>query len=379
MLEAAVVIWTTTPWTIPGNRAVNYSPRIEYGLYEVTAAENAFGPQPGEKLIFAAALAEEAAAKAKVTLNQLRSVSAEELGSIVLSHPLKGLGGGYDFVVPMVPGDHVTDDAGTGFVHTAPGHGREDFDAWMDAAPELRKRGIDTAIPFTVDDAGYFTKDAPGFGPDREGGAARVIDDNGKKGDANKAVIEALIERNALFARGRLKHQYPHSWRSKKPIIFRNTPQWFVHMDKELEGYGLAPPSALPGISPSGGEIGQSPKPDTLRTRALKAIDDTRFVPQAGQTRLRAMIEERPDWVLSRQRAWGVPICIFADADGNVLKDEAVNQRIVDAFETEGADAWFAEGAKERFLGNHDPSKWMMVKDILDVWFELGFHSRLHA
>ncbi|WP_027038626.1 isoleucine--tRNA ligase [Mesorhizobium ciceri] len=348
LLQAHVVIWTTTPWTIPGNRAVNYSPRINYGLYEVTAAENAFGPQPGEKLIFADALAEDSSAKAKVTLNRLRSVSAQELGSLTLSHPLKDFCGGYDFAVPMLAGDHVTDDAGTGFVHTAPGHGREDFDAWMDAAADLRARGIDPAIPFTVDDGGFFTKDAPGFGPDREGGPARVIDDNGKKGNANQAVIDELIKRNALFARGRLKHSYPHSWRSKKPIIFRNTPQWFVYMDKDL-GDG-----------------------STLRSRALKAIDDTRFVPAAGQNRIRAMIEERPDWVLSRQRAWGVPIAVFADADGNVLKDEAVNQRIMDAFEQEGADAWFAADAKERFLGNHDASKWKQVMDILDVWFDSG-------
>ncbi|MBZ9959914.1 isoleucine--tRNA ligase [Mesorhizobium sp. BR1-1-14] len=348
LLQAHVIIWTTTPWTIPGNRAVNYSPRIDYGLYEVTAAENAFGPQPGEKLIFADTLAEEASVKAKVTLNRLRSVSAQELGSLTLSHPFKGLGGGYEFPVPMLAGDHVTDDAGTGFVHTAPGHGREDFDAWMEAAPDLRARGVDTAIPFTVDDAGFFTKDAPGFGPDREGGAARVLDDNGKKGNANQAVIDELIKRNALFARGRLKHSYPHSWRSKKPVIFRNTPQWFVYMDKDL-GDGT-----------------------TLRSRALKAIDDTRFVPGAGQNRIRAMIEERPDWVLSRQRAWGVPIAVFADADGNVLQDEAVNQRIMDAFEKEGADAWFAAGAKDRFLGNHDASRWKQVTDILDVWFDSG-------
>ncbi|NGN43351.1 isoleucine--tRNA ligase [Mesorhizobium sp. CGMCC 1.15528] len=348
ILGSSVVIWTTTPWTIPGNRAVNFSPRVSYGLYEVTAAENDFGPQPGEKLIFADALAEDSEAKAKVTLNRLRSVSAEELGSLTLSHPFKGLGGGYEFVVPMLAGDHVTDDAGTGFVHTAPGHGREDFDAWMDAGKKLRERGIDPSIPFTVDDGGFFTKDAPGFGPDREGGPARVIDDNGKKGDANKAVIDELIKRNALFARGRLKHSYPHSWRSKKPIIFRNTPQWFVYMDKEL-GDGT-----------------------TLRSRALQAIDDTRFVPGAGQTRLRSMIEERPDWVLSRQRAWGVPIAVFADADGTVLVDEAVNQRIVDAFEAEGADAWFAEGARERFLGSRANEPWVQVMDILDVWFDSG-------
>ena len=345
---ACVVIWTTTPWTIPGNRAVSYSSRISYGLYEVTGAENDFGPQAGEKLIFADALAEESFAKAKLEYKRLRDVSAAALGAMVCAHPLKGVGGGYEFTVPLLPGDHVTDDAGTGFVHTAPGHGREDFDAWMDCARDLQARGIDPAIPFTVDDAGYFTKDAPGFGPDREGGPARVIDDKGKKGDANKAVIEALIGKNMLFARGRLKHSYPHSWRSKKPVIFRNTPQWFVYMDKDL------------------GDA------STLRSRALKAIDETRFVPSAGQARLRAMIADRPDWVLSRQRAWGVPICVFADEDGNVLKDEAVNQRILDAFEAEGADAWFAEGARERFLGARAGEPWKQVVDILDVWFDSG-------
>ncbi len=362
---AHIVIWTTTPWTIPGNRAISYSSRIAYGLYEVTAAENDFGPQPGEKLIFADALAEESFAKAKLQFTRLRDVKADELAAITCAHPLAGLGGGYDFPVPLLDGDHVTDDAGTGFVHTAPGHGREDFDIWM---TEAHKKGVDTAIPFTVDDAGYFTKDAPGFGPDREGGAARVIDDKGNKGDANKAVIAALIEASALFARGRLKHTYPHSWRSKKPVIFRNTPQWFVHMDKPLPPF-----SPLEGeMSPKATEGGEG-RARTLRDIALKAIDDTRFVPAAGQTRLRGMIADRPDWVLSRQRAWGVPICVFADEDGNVLKDEAVNARILAAFEDEGADAWFADGAKERFLGNdHDPARWHQVRDILDVWFDSG-------
>ncbi|OIS91347.1 isoleucine--tRNA ligase [Brucella cytisi] len=343
-----VVIWTTTPWTIPGNRAVSYSSRIEYGLYEVTEAENDFGPRPGEKLIFADKLAEESFAKAKLQFKRLRGISADELGKIVLDHPLKGFGGGYEFAVPMLDGDHVTDDAGTGFVHTAPSHGREDFEAWMNNVRELEARGIDPSIPFPVDDGGFYTKDAPGFGPDREGGPARVIDDNGKKGDANKSVMDQLIARDKLFARGRLKHSYPHSWRSKKQVIFRNTPQWFVYMDKNL-GDGT-----------------------TLRSRALKAIDDTRFVPAAGQTRLRAMIEGRPDWVLSRQRAWGVPICVFVDEEGNILQDDAVNKRVLDAFEAEGADAWFAEGARERFLGNRTDEPWVQVRDILDVWFDSG-------
>jgi len=346
---ASVVIWTTTPWTIPGNRAVSFSTRIGYGLYEVTAAENDFGPQSGEKLIFADALAEECFAKAKLEFKRLSDVKQSNLEGMVCDHPLKGLGGGYGFGVPLIAGDHVTDDAGTGFVHTAPGHGREDFEAWMDAARDIEARGISSAIPFTVDDAGFYTKDVPGLGPDREGGAARVIDDKGKKGDANQSVITALIEAGNLFARGRLKHDYPHSWRSKKPIIFRNTPQWFVYMDKDF-GDGT-----------------------TLRSRALKGIEDTRFVPAAGQNRLRGMIEDRPDWVLSRQRAWGVPICVFADVDGNVLLDEAVDARILEAFETEGSDAWFAQGARERFLGDKasDP-KWIQVTDILDVWFDSG-------
>ncbi len=345
--HAFVVIWTTTPWTIPGNRAIAYSSRYPYGLFEVESAENDFGPQPGEQLIFAKRLADECAAKAKVTLKLIRDVTPEELGAITCAHPLAALG--YDFKVPLLNGDHVTDEAGTGFVHTAPGHGADDFEAWMDNARALEARGISSKIPFTVDDAGFYTADVPGFGPDREGGAGRVMDDNGKKGNANELVMKALIEAKTLFARGRVKHSYPHSWRSKKPIIFRNTPQWFVYMDKDLADG------------------------TTLRSRALSAIDNTRFVPAAGQNRLRAMIENRPDWVLSRQRAWGVPIAVFANVEGEVLIDEAVNARIIEAFEAEGADAWFAEGAKDRFLGNdHDHTRWIQVMDILDVWFDSG-------
>ncbi|KAA3514603.1 isoleucine--tRNA ligase [Agrobacterium rosae] len=346
-IGVSVVIWTTTPWTIPGNRAISYSSRVAYAMYQVLSAENAFGPQPGEKLILAKGLVEQCEAKAKIELDELQDVHGDELEVLICAHPLLELG--YDFPVPLLDGDHVTDDTGTGFVHTAPSHGREDFDAWTSNLRELERRKIPSKIPFPVDDAGFYTEDAPGFGPSAEGGAARVMDDNGKKGDANERVIQALKDASNLFARGRLKHSYPHSWRSKKPVIFRNTPQWFVYMDKEL-GDGT-----------------------TLRSRSLSAIDETRFVPAAGQNRLRAMIENRPDWVLSRQRAWGVPIVVFADEHGEVLLDEAVNARILEAFEAEGADAWFAEGAKERFLGNdHDHTKWHQVRDILDVWFDSG-------
>ncbi len=340
---ASIVIWTTTPWTIPGNRAIAYSSRIAYGLYEVVSSPEGNWAKAGDRLIIAEKLAGDVMKAARVEdYRHHRSVRPEELAEIVASHPLHAHG--YPFQVPLLDGEHVTDDAGTGFVHTAPSHGREDFDVWTENSRRIEARGIDTAIPFTVDADGFFTREAPGF----EG--RRVITGKGEKGDANPAVIEALTAAGGLLARGRLKHQYPHSWRSKKPVIFRNTPQWFVYMDKEL-GDGT-----------------------TLRSRALKAIDDTRFVPAAGQNRLRAMIEQRPDWVLSRQRAWGVPITVFVNRDtGEILKDPAVNERIVKAFEAEGADAWFKDDATARFLGKeHDPKLWERVTDILDVWFDSG-------
>ncbi|MBV1704647.1 MAG: class I tRNA ligase family protein, partial [Hyphomicrobiales bacterium] len=239
ILSARVVIWTTTPWTIPGNRAVAYSPKVAYGLYRVAEAADGNWAKTDDHYIVADKLAEEFFAASRVkSFQRVRDVPFAQLKVVRFEHPFRGKLPGYDFDVPLLPGDHVTDDAGTGFVHTAPGHGREDFDVWTANARQLAQRGIDTRIPFTVDENGTYTAEAPGF----EG--ARVITDKGDKGDANEAVIAALVEAGALVARGKLKHQYPHSWRSKKPLIYINTPQWFIAMDKEFEPGGASGLSA---------------------------------------------------------------------------------------------------------------------------------------
>jgi isoleucyl-tRNA synthetase len=349
--HASVVIWTTTPWTIPGNRAISYSPSISYGLYEVTQAPADNWANVGERLILADALAETVKEAARIDgWSRQGDVTAEMLRQSMCAHPLRGQSD-YRFMVPLLSGEHVTEETGTGFVHTAPGHGVDDFEVWSANERLLRQRDIDSTIPFTVDEAGFFTSEAPRF----EG--SRVVNDKGKFGDANEAVIKALAEANALIARARYKHDYPHSWRSKKPVIFRATPQWFIAMDRGFEG----------------GEA--------LRARALDAIDGTQFVPPQGEKRIKGMVETRPDWVVSRQRAWGVPITVFVHQEtGDVIPRRDFDgsgqliDRIVSAFEAEGADAWFVDGAKERFLDGlvDSPGDWEKAGDILDVWFDSG-------
>ena len=318
---AKVVIWTTTPWTMPGNRAIAFGAEEDYGVYEVAAVEEGSLAQVGDRLALATALLAEVKAECGITeLVEQATMKGAELAGSVTAHPLRGHG--FDHEVPMFEGDFVTVEQGTGFVHIAPGHGADDFDLG-------RKHELE--VPQTVADDGKFHDHVPMFA------GLHVLRDN-------KRIADMLQERGALLAQGSLLHSYPHSWRSKAPLIFRNTPQWFISMETTA-----------------------------LRETALKAIDETRFVPQSGQNRLRAMIEQRPDWCISRQRAWGVPIAIFTSKQtGEPLRDQGVVDRIVEAFEAEGSDAWYSS-EPSRFLGNqYDPNDYEQVTDIVDVWFESG-------
>ena len=375
LLGASVVIWTTTPWTIPGNRAISYSNKIEYKLYRVTAAPAGNWAREGDLLIIAKNLAEQVMKAAKVeAFESLGTVTPQDLEAHVCAHPLKALGYGFD--VPLLAGDHVTDEDGTGFVHTAPGHGREDFDIWMANAAKLKARGIDPAIPFTVDGDGRFTKEAPGF----EG--KRVIDDKGNKGDANDAVIKALVEAAcadrprppqapvpALLALQEARHLPQHA-----AVVHRHGQAALPFLKRSRPG-----PRAK-RATPASGE-GRNQAVPRACVSSLQAIGETEFVPAMGQNRLRGMIEARPDWVISRQRAWGVPITVFQHKEtGEVIpsakfaKSDELMARIRKAMTEGGADAWFEAGAQERFLEGlvDKPADWEHVTDILDVWFDSG-------
>ena len=330
---ASVVIWTTTPWTIPGNRAVAFGEEIAYGLWQVDAVAEGSLARPGEKLVLAKDLAEAVREAGKIeSWSHLGDLGPAELGGTILTHPWNGFGpaeGGYDFEVPVLAGAFVTTEQGSGFVHIAPGHGADDWALGL-------KNGIE--IPQTVGGDGTFYDHVPLMG------GAVVYDENGKAGDANDRVVAALGEAGQLLGHGRLEHSYPHSWRSKAPLIFRNTAQWFISMET-----------------------------NRLRDKALKAIDDTRFVPASGRKRLRSMIEQRPDWCISRQRLWGVPLPIFVNKEtGEPLRDPAVIERVATAFEEEGGDAWFSSDP-QRFLGNeYKAEDYEQVTDVVEVWFDSG-------
>ncbi|MDP6895889.1 MAG: isoleucine--tRNA ligase, partial [Rhodospirillales bacterium] len=318
---AAVVIWTTTPWTMPGNRAVAFGPAIEYTVFEVTATTAESRAQVGETLIVATKRLAEMTAECGITGHEARAtLKGDALTDTVCRHPLRGQG--FDYDVPALAADFATTDEGTGFVHIAPGHGADD---WVLGVAN----GIE--VPHTVGEEGRFFGHVPLFA------GMHVY-------KCNDDVAEIIYDAGGLLGKGSLVHRYPHSWRSKQPLIFRNTAQWFISM--ETTG---------------------------LRDKALKAIDETRFVPASGQNRLRGMIAERPDWVVSRQRAWGVPITVFVNKETDEpLRDPAVMERVVSTFKEEGADAWFAS-PPDRFLGNdYSAEDYEQVTDILDVWFDSG-------
>ena len=317
---AALVIWTTTPWTIPGNRGLAVAAGADYVRVAL--------PGRSEALIVAEArlqpFLDECGFESYEVLARFKGA---ELVGAVAAHPLAAFG--YGTESPVMAADFVTMDQGTGVVHIAPGHGADDFNL-----------GTANGLEVTdyLDGDSMYRAHVPHFAGER------VLTADGKPGGADKAVIAALEEARALLGQGKLQHSYPHSWRSHAPLIFRATTQWFISM--ETNG---------------------------LRDKALEAVAQTRFVPESGRRRLGSMIEGRPDWCVSRQRAWGVPIPVFTHREtGEVLRDEAVNERVLAAFREHGGDAWF-ELPASHFLGPHrDPEDWDQVQDIVEVWFDSG-------
>lgn len=353
--DSFVVIWTTTPWTIPANQAVSFNPEISYGLYQVTdvMSEEELGFAPyvkrGDKLIFADNLAEDAltAAKAKAW-SRVADINPADIRE-GLQHPLHGLAPFFQHRIPLLAGAHVTDDAGTGFVHTAPAHGEDDFDVWVNSGRTTQE------IRQIVDPDGKYTDEVPA----PLAGLEIIVTSGKKRGEAGKAnpeVIRLLAESGNLLSRGITTIRDAHSWRSKAPVIRRATPQWFIAMDKPVHNG------------------------KTLRELAVKAIAETEFFPATGRNRLSAMVESRPDWLISRQRNWGVPITLFVNAKGEphtaaLPRDQAdkLNANIKAAIEKTGVDGWFATPDADFFAGTGvSPEGWEKVTDVLDVWFDSG-------
>jgi isoleucyl-tRNA synthetase len=310
--NASAIIWTTTPWTIPGNRAIAYGEDIDYSIIKYENYDRA--------IIIASDRVHEFFKEAEYRYDVLGTLKGKSLAGTVCAHPLRGQG--YEFPVPLLAGEHVTTEAGTGLVHTAPGHGLEDFEVGQ-------KYGLE--VPEMVANDGCYYDHVPLFA------GLSVF-------KANAKVIEALEQVGCLISKTKIIHSYPHSWRSKAPLIFRTTPQWFISMDKT-----------------------------DLRAKALNAIEKVKWFPSISKNRIRSMIEGRPDWNLSRQRAWGTPMTLFVHKQtGEVLRDPEVHARIVEAVEQEGGDTWFTSDAS-RFLGSkYNANDYDKIMDILDVWFDSG-------
>jgi isoleucyl-tRNA synthetase len=359
LVGAHAVIWTTTPWTIPVNQALAYGPDIEYVLVH-------YGDRRylvAEDLCYALSLrtgANESGTGAPPSdAANVKIYRGSDLAGTLARHPMHHLGGFYAAPRPLLPGDFVTTDSGTGLVHMAPDHGEDDFEL-------CKANGINPV--FAVMDDGRYRDDWGWLGGADE---RRMSVINPRFNAPDGPICSDLREAGALLAASAdYAHSYPHSWRSKAKVIFRCTPQWFVPMDKPLPGVSTAlDTNAVENTTP---QPFASSEVETLRSTALDEIQRVQFIPEKGRNRIGAMVEGRPDWVLSRQRAWGVPITLFVRPDGSYLQDPEVNARIVAAVAAEGMDAWNSAN-KAAFLGpDYDPNDFEMVTDILDVWFDSG-------
>jgi isoleucyl-tRNA synthetase len=360
------VIWTTTPWTIPVNQALAYSPLAKYRIVAEGGMKRAYlvADDLWENHFYKRAAAFGGPVSYVEPLDgypggEESLIDGSELAGTLARHPMHHLGGFYAASRPLLPGDFVTTDSGTGLVHMSPDHGEDDFDL-------CKANGINPV--FAVMDDGRYRDDWQWLGAADE---RRMSVIHPKFNAPDGPICSDLREAGALLAASAdYAHSYPHSWRSKAKVIFRCTPQWFVPMDKSLDTGDF---EVMP-TGPFGGAIAPFVSYDhsTLRERAMREIERVQFIPEKGRNRIGAMVEGRPDWVLSRQRAWGVPITLFVRPDGSYLQDGAVNARIVAAVNAEGMDAWNSAN-KAAFLGpDHNPDEVEMVTDILDVWFDSG-------
>jgi isoleucyl-tRNA synthetase len=363
LVGAHAVVWTTTPWTIPVNQAIAYGPEVTYVLAEFQSGMT--DAEPRQRILIAKELLGQVEDRLIGSITQIRRLSGADLAGTVTRHPMHKLGGFYAKPRPFLPGEFVTTEQGTGLVHMAPDHGEDDFEL-------CRAHGIEPV--FAVERDGRYRDDWLWLGGADE---RRMSVINPKFNAPDGPICSDLSEAGALLAASAdFQHSYPHSWRSKAKVIYRCTPQWFIAMDKPLLHLSPKTPQEKGWENEGGavyaGDEGRGASP-TLREAALQAIADTRFVPEKSRNRLGSMVEGRPDWVISRQRAWGVPIALFVERkSGELLIDRDVNRRIVEAIREGGVDSWSEENAAG-FLGDgRNRDDYEMVTDILDVWFDSG-------